>query len=106
MKLGIVISTEDIEAVWNAFRLGNFARKEGDEVRVFLVGKGVEYEEHSTEHFPAKSEAEKFVSSGGVILACGTCLKSRNKQGDNLCPISSMKDLYAVIKESDKVVSF
>ncbi len=106
MKLGIVISTEDIEAIWNAFRLANFSKKEGDEVKVFLVGKAVEYEEKNTERFPAKNEAEKFVSGGGSILACGTCLKLRNRQGDNLCPISSLKDLYALIKESDKIVSF
>lgn len=70
------------------------------------MGKAVEYEEKSTGHFPAKSEAEKFVSSGGVILACGTCLSFRNKYGDNLCPVSSLKDLYALVKESDKVVCF
>ena len=106
MKLGIVISTNDIEAVWNAFRLANFSRKEGDDVKVFLVGKAVDYEQASTEKFPAKSEAEKLAASGGAILACGTCLKQRNKQGDALCPLSTMKDLYTIIKESDKVVCF
>ena len=106
MKLGIVISTGDIEAIWNAFRLANFSKKEGDDVKVFLVGKGVDYEEKSTEHFPAMKEAEKFASAGGIILACGTCLKLRNKEGDNLCPLSTMKDLYMLVKESDKVVCF
>ncbi|MEW6035002.1 MAG: DsrE family protein [Candidatus Micrarchaeota archaeon] len=106
MKLGIVISTNEPETAWNAFRLANFSRKEGDEVGVFLVGKGVEYEGASTEKFPAKKEAEKFAAAGGAILACGTCLRSRGKEGDNLCPISSLSDLYALVKESDKVVSF
>ena len=106
MKLGIVISTDDIEAIWNAFRLANFSKNEGDDVKVFLVGKAVEYEEKGTKHFPAKGEAEKFVSVGGIILACGTCLKLRNKPGDNVCPISSLKDLYALVKESDKIVCF
>ncbi|MBI5223925.1 DsrE family protein [Candidatus Micrarchaeota archaeon] len=106
MKLAVVISTEDIEATWNAFRLANFSKKEGDLVTVFLVGKAVEYEEKSTGHFSAKSEAQKFVTSGGTVLACGTCLKLRNKPGDTLCPLSSMKDLYTLIKESDKVVCF
>ena len=106
MKLGVVISTNDIEAVWNAFRLANFSKNEGDEAKVFLVGKAVDYETESTKEFPAKTEAEKFVASGGAILACGTCLKLRHKQGGMLCPISSLKDLYAVVKESDKVVCF
>ena len=104
--MGVIISSDDIETVWNAFRLGNFARKEGDDVSVFLVAKGVEYESKSTEKFPAKSEAEKFLAAGGNILACGTCLQSRNKPGVNICPISSLKDLYELIRDNDKVVSF
>jgi uncharacterized protein involved in oxidation of intracellular sulfur len=106
MKLGIVISSGDIEAIWNAFRLANYSKKEGDNVTVFLVGKAVEYEEKSTEQFPAKNEAERFLSFDGIILACGTCLKLRGKEGGELCPISTMKDLYTLVKESDKIVSF
>ena len=30
MKLGIVIYSTDSETVWNAFRLGNFSLKKGD----------------------------------------------------------------------------
>jgi uncharacterized protein involved in oxidation of intracellular sulfur len=44
MKIGIVIYSNDAETVWNAFRLGNFALKERDEVKVFLLAKGVEAE--------------------------------------------------------------
>ena len=44
MKLGIIIYSTDAEAVWNAFRLGVFARKQGDQVSVFLLAKGVECE--------------------------------------------------------------
>lgn len=106
MKLGIVISTNDAEAVWNAFRLANFSRKEGDEVKIFLIGKAVEYGTAGTGKFPAKAEAEKLIAAGGAILACGTCLKMRNSQGDALCPLSTLKDLYAILKESDKIVCF
>lgn len=106
MKLGIVVSTDDIESIWNALRLANFSLKEGDSVRVFLVGKAVEYESKSTDKFPATTEAQKLVLAGGKILACGTCLKLRNKEGSELCPLSTMKDLYMLAKESDKVVCF
>jgi uncharacterized protein involved in oxidation of intracellular sulfur len=51
-------------------------------------------------------EAERFVEAGGSILACGTCMKARGQESTNICPISSMKDLHEIIKESDKVVSF
>ena len=42
MKLGIIIYSTDVEAVWNAFRLGAFTLKQGDKVKVFLLAKGVE----------------------------------------------------------------
>ncbi len=106
MKLAIVISTDEAETAWNAFRLANFSRDKGDETRVFLVGKGVEYEETSGEKFDTVGEAKKLVQSGGRIMACGTCLKIRQKEGSDLCPISSLKDLYELVRESDKVVSF
>ncbi|MBI5225470.1 DsrE family protein [Candidatus Micrarchaeota archaeon] len=106
MKLGIVISTDEIEAVWNAFRLANFSKANGDEARVFLVGKGVDYENLSNEKFDAISQARKLLQSGGKIMACGSCLKIRQKDGSDICPLSSLKDLYDLVNESDKVVSF
>lgn len=42
MKLGIVIYSDNAENVWNAFRLGVFALKQGDSVKTFLLAKGVE----------------------------------------------------------------
>ena len=42
MKLAMVISQTSPELVFNAFRLANFSRKEGDEVKVFLLAEGVE----------------------------------------------------------------
>ena len=41
MKLAMVISQTKPELVFNAFRLANFSRKEGDEVKVFLFAEGV-----------------------------------------------------------------
>ena len=38
----MVISRTTPERVFNAFRLANFSRKEGDEVKVFLLAEGVE----------------------------------------------------------------
>jgi len=51
VKIGIIIYSNDPETVWNAFRLGNYAIKEGDEVKAFLSGKGVESESIDTEAF-------------------------------------------------------
>jgi uncharacterized protein involved in oxidation of intracellular sulfur len=106
MKLGIVIYSTDAETVWNGFRLGIFALKQDDQVKVFLMAKGVECEKLDTAHFKVTEQMQAFVDGGGRILACGTCLKLRHSEGSKLCPLSTMKDLYDVIKESDKVVTF
>jgi uncharacterized protein involved in oxidation of intracellular sulfur len=106
MKLGVVISTSDAETVWNAFRVANFSRGKGDEVRVFLIGKGVEYEKTSDLIFNSVGEAKMFLQAGGRIMACGTCLKIRQEEGSEICPISTLKDLYELVGESDKVVTF
>jgi uncharacterized protein involved in oxidation of intracellular sulfur len=105
MKLGIVIYSTDSETVWNAFRLGVFSLKEGDEVKVFLLAKGVECEKLVDDKFNVLDQMQLFVDNGGKILACGTCLKIRNSEGSELCPVSTMKDLYEIIRDSDKVVS-
>ncbi|MCK5863074.1 MAG: DsrE family protein [Candidatus Hydrogenedentes bacterium] len=105
MKLGIVIYSTDAESVWNAFRLGTFALKQGDQVKVFLLANGVECETLDTEKFKVTEQMQSYVDAGGEILACGTCLKIRNSEGSEMCPLSTMEDLYNVIKHSDKVVS-
>ncbi|GBE18491.1 DsrE/DsrF-like family protein [archaeon BMS3Abin16] len=106
MKLGIVIYSDDAETVWNAFRLGNYAQLGGDEVKVFLLAKGVECESLNTEEFDITGQMRKLTDGGGRIYACGTCLRMRSSEGSELCPISTMKDLYEIIKDSDKVVTF
>lgn len=106
MKLGIIIYSTDSETVWNAFRLGVFSLKQGDQAKAFLLAKGVECEKLSTDQFNVTGQMQAFVDSGGKILACGTCLKLRHSEGTELCPLSTMKDLHDIIKESDKVVTF
>lgn len=106
MKLGIIIYSTDAETVWNAFRLGVFALKAGDTVNVFLLASGVQCESLDTERFSVTGQMNELVEKGGEILACGTCLKIRNSEGTELCPLSTMKDLYELIRDSDKVVSF
>ncbi|HLF19243.1 MAG TPA: DsrE family protein [Bacteroidota bacterium] len=106
MKIGLIISTNDSETVWNAFRLANVSLTKKDGVKIFLLGKGVEAEQIGTEQFDVKKQMQSFVSAGGQILACGTCLRIRNAGGSDLCPISTMADLYEMINEADKVLTF
>ena len=107
MKLGIIISQTNPETNWNALRLANFAIREGDEVKIFLVGEGVEYEASNSEKFNIQEQVVEFLKSEKAnILACGTCLKSRNQEASNACPISSLKDLYELVQGSDKILTF
>jgi len=106
MRIGVIISSNDVETCWNALRYANFAIGQKDEVKVFFMGKGVEYQKVSTDKFNTVEQADKFLQSSGKIYACGTCIKSREQEGSQMCPISTMKDMYEIIKESDKVVTF
>ena len=107
MKIGIIISQTNGETIWNAFRLANFALAQGDEVKIFLVGEGVEDESGSSEKFNIQEQATEFLKSDKAeIMACGTCLKLRKQEATNTCPMSTMKDLYTVVKECDKVLTF
>lgn len=107
MKIGIIISQTNPETVWNIFRLANFALKQNDEVKIFLVGEGVEYETGSSEKYNIQEQTTEFLKSEKAkILACGTCLKSRNQEATNTCPMSSMKDLYELVRDCDKILTF
>ena len=75
MTLGIVIHSDHPETVWNACRLANFAINEGDQVKIFLMAKGVEVESLSSDQFEIIGLLKKFTASNGIIYACGTCLK-------------------------------
>jgi uncharacterized protein involved in oxidation of intracellular sulfur len=101
-----MLTGTEAEAVFNALRLANYALNEGDEVRVFLMGKGVELDQIEDAKFDVRGQAETLLAAGGQILACGACLKLRNSEGSELCPLSTMKDCYEVVRDSDKMLVF
>jgi sulfur relay (sulfurtransferase) complex TusBCD TusD component (DsrE family) len=106
MKLGIILGTNNAEATWNAFRLGNTALKAGNGVSVFLMNSGVEVMGMEGKGFDIRGQRDAFVSGGGNLIACGTCMISRDMNGSRVCPASNMVELLKLIEESDKVVSF
>ncbi|MFH0953917.1 MAG: DsrE family protein [Verrucomicrobiota bacterium] len=106
MKLGMIVYSADPETVWNVFRFGAFALKQGDNVKAFFLARGVECEKLNTDSFKVTEQMQAFVDGGGKILACGTCLKLRGSSGTERCPLSTMKDLYELVRDSDRVVSF
>lgn len=106
MKIGIVLSTNEPEEVWNAFRFANVALEKTNTVRVFLVNKGVEAEDIKSERFPVKEQLQAFLEHKGELLACGTCMKNRQKQESNFCPIATMNDMLDIVEWADKVLTF
>ena len=101
-----MVSTDEPELAWNAFRYGVKAIENRHSVRAFLLGKGVECEEIEDDKFDVKSMMAESVERGGEILACGTCLKIRKRGGTELCPISTMQDMVDLTVDSDRVLTF
>lgn len=106
MKLAIILETKEHEKAWNAFRLGVSSLKLKHEVKFFLMGEAVEVENIKDEQFDVVAEIQKFEDEGGILLACGTCLKSRQLDDQTACPISTMFDCVNMIEWADKVVTF
>jgi len=106
MKLGIVIAQTDPETVFNVLRLALYSLEQGDKVRIFLSGKGVEIDQIEHPAFDVKGHAQKVLDAGGEFLACGACLKLRDSGGSEICPLSTLKDLYEIVRDSDRVVTF
>lgn len=104
--IGMVIYSNDIETVWNAFRLANYSKNQGDHVQVFLLGKGVEVDNLVKENEDLKEQVDAFLESGGIIQGCGTCLVSRKNNEPQVCTFSSLADLYAVIRGNKIVLTF
>jgi len=105
MKLGIIITQTDPETVFNALRLALYSLKEGDEVRIFLSGRGVEIDQITDPKFDVKALAESILKEGGGFFACGSCLKLRHSDGSEICPLSTLKDHYEIVRDSDRLIT-
>jgi uncharacterized protein involved in oxidation of intracellular sulfur len=60
MNALFIISTDDAETAYNAMRLANVAVKKGDEVSVFMLGKGVLFEKASNDQFNVMEQVNQF----------------------------------------------
>ena len=106
MKIGIILETKAYEKAWNAFRFATTAKKNGHEVKVFLMGEAVECEYISHDKYDVAGQLKAFIDAGGTVLACGTCLKSREMEGSEACPLSTMVDCVKMVEWADKVITF
>ena len=106
MKFGIIIETNEPEKAWNGVRFANASLRLGHEVRIFLMSAGVEIESITHEKYNAKKQIDDFVANRGSVLACGTCIKARNSEGTDVCPISTMNDCIGMVEWADRVITF
>jgi uncharacterized protein involved in oxidation of intracellular sulfur len=60
MNALFIISTDDAETAYNAMRLANVAVKKGDEVSVFMLGRGVLFEKTSNDQFNVMEQINQF----------------------------------------------
>lgn len=60
MNVLFIISSNDDETIYNAMRLANVAVKKGDDVSVFMLGKGVLFEQVSSNQFNVMEQVDQF----------------------------------------------
>lgn len=111
MKISVIISSNDAETVWNAFRFSTTSLIYENDVSIFLLGKGVEATSVSTSSYNVEEQMELFRENGGKLIGCGVCCESRKENMPGLeqslqCEMASMQNLYALAVEADKVLTF
>jgi uncharacterized protein involved in oxidation of intracellular sulfur len=60
MNVLFIISTDNAETAYNAMRLANVTVKKGDDVSVFMLGKGVLFEQSSTEELNVMEQVNQY----------------------------------------------
>ncbi len=106
MNLGILIETNEPEKAWNSVRFANASLKAGHAVRIFLMSAGVEIEHITHEKFNVQVQLQEFAQLGGTVDCCGTCKRGRELPSTEICPISSMSELIAMVEWADKTLTF
>jgi uncharacterized protein involved in oxidation of intracellular sulfur len=105
MKLGIIVTQTDPETAFNALRLALYSLEQGGHVRIFLSGNGVDIDKTHDPTFDVKRQACGVLDAGGQLLACEACLKLRDSDGSEICPLSTLKDQYEVVRDSARLIT-
>lgn len=68
MKVLFIVSTDDAETMYNALRMANAGLQKGDEISVFMLGKGVTYEAVGGDDFDVVSQVNQFTEEGDFYV--------------------------------------
>lgn len=105
MYLGYIMETNDPERIWNAFRLATTALDSDHRVETFLLGDGVEAPDLEHDSINPHGIMRKYVSTGGELFACGTCMDSRDIEPGDLRPRSTMGECLRIVEAADRVLT-
>lgn len=103
--IGIILSTNDVETIWNVMRFANYSIEWGNKVEIFLLGKGVEIEGLTETNKDIQEQVEKYLDLDGTIYGCQVCFQSRKKT-NKICKLGCIQDMYEVVKKNKVVLSF
>ena len=84
-------------------RLANVAVKKGDEASVFMLGKGVLFEQCSNEQFNVMEQVNQFEA---IFMSEGYVWNPTVWRDQVLVLFACMDDLYELSMEADKVLTF
>ncbi len=68
MQVLFIISSDDGETIYNAMRMANIGIKKGDEVGVFMLGKGVLFEKSGSKEFDVMEQINQFTEKGDFYV--------------------------------------
>ena len=102
------------ERTYNGLRLaGALSRREGVELRIFLIGDSVACAKSGQKVSPGYYNTETMLAAairhGATVGVCGTCIDARSIAEADLTPgsrRSTMDELTAWTLEADKVIVF
>lgn len=107
MKIGVIITSNDIEKSWNAFRYMNVALEMGHDVTAFLMNSGVECAFIDHEFFNIAEQLNLFIQNNGKLFSCGTCLQFRKlHEKPQKAEITTMIKAVKMTEENDKILTF
>jgi len=106
MRYAIIINSSEPETVWNALRFATAVLSRGHKATIFLLGPAVEINRINSERFNIKKILQRYIEMGGEALSCGTCLRIRDMDASEACPMSSMDELVRITEEADRTVIF
>ncbi|MBI4083648.1 MAG: DsrE family protein [Candidatus Lambdaproteobacteria bacterium] len=102
------------ERCYNALRLaGSLAKREGEPVRVFLIGDAAACAKGGQKvpegYYKIEHMLHILARKGGEIGVCGTCMDARGIREEELaegCRRSSMEELTGWTRAADRVLVF